>query len=316
MSYLAKAPAKIILVGEHAVVYGIPAIAVPVNTMSACARARHTPGTLTLSAADIGRTIVFGEQATDEATRQLSQLLTHIIERLGISDPRGEIDVSSSIPFSSGLGSSAAISTAILRAIAGLHDRHLAVDELNDIVFETETIFHGTPSGIDNTVVVYQSPVYFMKNRSIEKLAIRDEFHFLIADSGRPASTRDAVEHVRKLYQADRRATAEIFEDIRRIVDSAKSCLQSGHACRLGRLMVENHRLLQHLQVSSARIDALVEASLAARALGAKMSGGGMGGNMIALVNGPNHGDVKTALIKAGAVQVRHFVLRQCQESL
>ena len=316
MSYVATAPAKIILVGEHAVVYGIPAIAVPVNSMRACARIRRTRGSLAITAADIGRKVVYGEQAADEATRQLTLLLKHVVDRLDLSDPKGEIIVTSSIPIASGLGSSAAVSTAVARAIAYLHDRQLSLDKLNDIVFETETIYHGTPSGIDNTVVVYQSPIYFIKNRSIEKLKSRDEFHFLIADSGRPASTRDAVDHVRTLYHGDRHATVKIFEDICRIVDSAKSCLQNGHASCLGRLMVQNHRLLQQLQVSSARMDTLVEAALAAGALGAKMSGGGMGGNMIALVNSANHNDVKLALINAGAVEVRRFVLRQEQESL
>lgn len=316
MSFVATAPAKIILVGEHAVVYGIPAIAVPVNSMRACARIRHTQGALAVTATDIGRKVVYGEQDAEEVTDQLTRLLKHVVERLDLSDPRGEILVSSSIPFSSGLGSSAAVSTVVVRAIAYLHDRHLSVDELNEIVFETESIYHGTPSGIDNTVVVYQSPIYFIKNRAIEKLNPRDEFHFFIADSGCPASTRDAVDHVRTLYHGDRHAIVKIFEDICRIVDSAKSCLQNGQASSLGRLMLQNHLLLKQLQVSSARMDALVEAALAAGALGAKMSGGGMGGNMITLVDSSNHDDVKLALINAGAVEVRHFVLRQERESV
>ena len=201
MSFVATAPAKVILVGEHAVVYGIPAIAVPVTSLSACARATRTPRTLALTATDIGHTVVHGDTDADEAARPLLLMLNHIVERLHLADPVGEIAVSSTIPFSSGLGSSAAVSTAVVRAIACLHDLRLSPDELNAIVYETETIFHGTPSGIDNTVVVHQSPIYFVKNRPIEKLNPQGELHFLIADSGSPASTLAAVAHVRALYQ-------------------------------------------------------------------------------------------------------------------
>ena len=315
MSFVATAPAKVILVGEHAVVYGIPAIAVPVTSLSACARATRTPRTLALTATDIGHTVVYGDTDADEAARPLLLMLNHIVERLHLADPVGEIVVSSTIPFSSGLGSSAAVSTAVARAIACLHDLRLSPDELNAIVFETETIFHGTPSGIDNTVVVHQSPIYFVKNRPIEKLNPQGELHFLIADSGSSASTRAAVAHVRALFHSDRQATQATFDGICKIVESAKSCIQNGHAEELGRLMVQNHFLLKRLQVSSPKLDALVETALAAGALGAKMSGGGMGGNMIALVGNSSQNDVKRALINAGAVDVRHFVLRQEQTS-
>lgn len=314
MSLVATAPAKIILVGEHAVVYGIPAIAVPVNSLRACARVRHTQLALTLKANDIGRTIVYGEQNADKATCPLAPLLRFVVERLDLADPRGEIVVSSSIPVSSGLGSSAAVSSVIVRAIAFLHDRHLTIDELNRIILETESIYHGTPSGVDNAVVVHQSPIYFVKDRPIEKLNPQGEFHFLIADSGRPASTRNAVAHVRTLYHSDRHITESTFEDIRRIVNSAQACLYNGHVNRLGQLMNQNHLLLRRLQVSSDKLNALVEAARSAGALGAKLSGGGMGGNMIALVNGANQDDVKLALIKAGAVEVRHFILRREQD--
>ena len=118
-----------------------------------------------------------------------------------------------------------------------------------------------------------------------------------------------------RFTSSDRQATQAAFDGICKIVESAKSCIQNGHTEELGRLMVQNHFLLKRLQVSSPKLDALVETALAAGAWGAKMSGGGMGGNMIALVGNSSQNDVKRALINAGAVDVRHFVLRQEQTS-
>lgn len=311
MSFVATAPAKVILFGEHAVVYGIPAIAVPVDSLRARAHIKHTPQPLSLTSSDLGNTIVFGAAVHDETSRPLALLMQQVVKCLHLSDPRGEVFLESSIPISSGLGSSAAISSVVARAIAGLHDCQLSLDELNRLVFETERIYHGTPSGIDNTVVVFEKPICFVKGRKPVTLVPVGKYNFIIADSGCPASTRKAVDRVRSLYQRDKLATQEILEDIRRIVSSARSCLHSGNHQKLGSLMIQNHRLLERLCVSSPMLDSLVDAALGAGALGAKLSGGGMGGNMIALADQSQIEVVKQALLDAGAAKVRQFTLRQ-----
>ena len=310
MSFLATAPAKVILFGEHAVVYGIPAIAAPVDSLRACARIKHSHQPLSISGVDLGNTIVYSAADLDD-TRPLALLMRQVVKCLDLRNPAGEVFLESSIPVSSGLGSSAAISAVVTRAIAALHDCRLSLDDLNQLVYETETIFHGTPSGIDNTVVVYEKPVYFVKGRRLETLDPIGEFNFLVADSGCPASTREAVDHVRSLYHRDKHNTEQILEDIRQIVDTARSCLQRGRLQRLGSLMIQNHRFLQRLGVSSAALDKLVDTALVAGAFGAKLSGGGMGGNMIALVDQSQLEYVKQALLGAGAAEIRHFTLRK-----
>ena len=294
-----SAPGKIILLGEHAVVYGMPAIAVPVSTLRACAaiKAKNIP--LTIRSAD------FTAKA-DALPNPLESMRALTLDYLQIHHPRGEIVIRSDIPIARGLGSGAAVSAALGRAIAVLLGKDIPDDALNRLVFEVEKIHHGTPSGIDNTVVVYEKPVYFVKNQAIETLAIKQPLHILIADSEQASLTREAVAHVRQLYQRNPAQTRTILENIGLAAEQARICIRNGDHVRLGELMTENHRQLQRLNVSSPQLDRLVDSALVAGALGAKLSGGGLGGNMIALVKKSRLNAVRDALIKSGAASPVH----------
>ena len=294
------APGKIILLGEHAVVYGMPAIAVPVSTLRACAAitAKNIP--LTIRSADFAA-------SANALPNPLESMRALTLDYLQIPHPRGEIVIRSDIPIARGLGSGAAVSATLGRAIAVLLGKDIPDDALNRLVFEVEKIHHGTPSGIDNTVVVYEKPVYFVKNQAIETLAIKQQLHILIADSGQASLTREAVAHVRQLYYHRNPAqTRTILENIGLAAEQARVCIRNGDHVRLGELMTENHRQLQRLNVSSPQLDRLVDSALAAGALGAKLSGGGLGGNMIALVKKSRLNAVRDALIKSGAASPVH----------
>jgi mevalonate kinase len=294
-----SAPAKIILFGEHAVVYGQSALAVPVSSLRATAEAEFHHDKLTIIARDLDNKVIDfdGEDPLAESIR-----LT--LQKLNIAAPQAKITVQSNIPIASGLGSGAAITTVIVRALCELTQQTLSTEEINQLVYEVEKIHHGTPSGIDNTVVVYEQPIYFVRNHPIQPIENAFPLTLLIANTGISSLTKVAVGDVRKLLDHEPERIKTIIEKIGSIAQSARQAMQQGNISELGKLMFENHQLLQQLTVSSSELDNLVAAAKSAGALGAKLSGGGRGGNMIALVTDSTKAIVRQALLDAGAVQV------------
>src|SRR5690606_29176624 len=120
-----------------------------------------------------------------------------VLRALDAAPPSATIRIRSDIPIASGLGSGAAVSTALARALCALLERELDDAALNTLIYEVEKIHHGTPSGIDNTVIVYERPIYFMRGKPIQPVTIGAPFTLLIGDTGKSASTREAVAGVR-----------------------------------------------------------------------------------------------------------------------
>jgi mevalonate kinase len=296
------APAKIILYGEHAVVYDQPALAVPIFALQA--RAAIAPADrFTLIASDLDEKLPIN--IDDSTVSSALALMTRLVlNHFRAAPPPVQITVTSTIPLASGLGSGAAVSTAIGRAMAAALNRQIDHETLNTLVYEVERMHHGTPSGIDNTVIVYGQPVYFVRQQPIERFSVGQPLYLLVADTGLRAPTHVSVGEVRKLYEQDRANTGRIIETIGGLVKQARTALELGDLHRAGQLMDENHVLLQELTVSSDELDRLVDAAKASGALGAKLSGGGRGGNMIALVSPESSKVVAAALLSAGAVRV------------
>jgi mevalonate kinase len=176
------------------------------------------------------------------------------------------------------------------------------------LTYEVEKIHHGTPSGIDNTVVAYEKPVYFVRQppqNRIEPFEVKRPLSILVADTGVRSSTKIAVGDVRRHWQADPARFETLFDGCGRIADTARAAIEAGDMAHIGRLMTANQQLLQEMTVSSPELERLVAAALQAGALGAKLSGGGRGGNMIALVDGAvEETAVYEALVAAGAKSV------------
>jgi len=298
----AFAPGKVILFGEHAVVYGQPALAVPVTQVQAEARIDRifSPG-IRINAPNI----LLNEELEDLASSHpLAATVRNTLSVLEAGTLSGvSILVRSTIPVASGLGSGAAVSVAIIRALAKHLRRELTDEQVSALAFETEKLYHGTPSGIDNTVVTYAKPVYFVKGQPIEILQVNKPFAIVVGDTGIPASTKESVRDVRVQHhkQPDRYET--LFAAVGSITKTARQLIESGMPESFGPLMDENHALLRSMGVSSPELDHLVEAAREAGALGAKLSGGGRGGNMIALVQARKAGAVSRALKEAGAVK-------------
>lgn len=312
----ASASGKIILFGEHAVVYGRPAIAAPVSQIRATAviQPGATPG-VHLNAPDLGLANTLAHAPVDDplaATLRQFQQAANLPEL-----PDMTITITSQIPIASGLGSGAAITAAMLRALAQyLHQPHLLHPaSISALTYEVEKIYHGTPSGIDNTVVAYEQPVYFMRRHPenlVETFSAARPLHLLVADTGTPSSTRVVVEDVRHHWQADPARFEQIFTACGDIAAAARYAIEHGHLEKLGWLMADNHQWLQEMTVSNAELDRLVAEAQQAGALGAKLSGAGRGGNMIALVTPETETAVRQALIQAGA---RHVLATQISTS-
>ncbi|MEA3460168.1 MAG: mevalonate kinase [Chloroflexota bacterium] len=301
---IAYACGKVILFGEHAVVYGQPAIAVPLTQVRARATVEDAElgEGITIVAEDLGRIYKLGKSPPDDPLRVT---ILSTLRRLKLTPEQDlTVAISSTIPIARGLGSGAAVSTAIVRALAKHFDRQLALQAVSELVYETEKIHHSTPSGIDNTVIAYEAPIYFVKGRGMELLEIGRPFLLAIADTGVQSSTKEVVGDVRRAWKRERARYEEIFEEIGAIAEEGRRAIELGKIEAMGRLMDENHRLLREIGVSSLKLEGLVEAARQGGALGAKLSGAGRGGNMIALVTKETCGRVETMLRMAGAKNV------------
>lgn len=309
----ASAPGKAILFGEHAVVYGRPAIAVPVTDVKAeVTISPGEPGSgVWILAADLpapharsgGHRYRLRDAPPDDPLR--ASVALALATFLPGKPGRGEqpepdilVTITSTIPIARGLGSGAAVATAVMRAIARHYGQSPSPAEISPLVYEIEKLHHGTPSGIDNTVIAYQQPVFFVRGEGMKRLSVGTPLNLVIADTGVTSSTRQVVGDVRRRWEARTEYYEGLFDEIGALARLARSGIERGDPPAIGRLMDENHDLLVALGVSSPELDRLVEAARTAGALGAKMSGAGWGGNMLALAE-----DVERARLVADALR-------------
>ena len=311
-----SAPGKVILCGEHSVVYGRPAIAVPVTDLRAHARVVSAPkgSGLRIEAPDLRQSVRLGEikgahsgpYAGPSEHNPLVRTATLVLAHLGVPEPDAILIVQADLPIASGLGSGAATAAATARALGSALGYELSTEVVSEITYEVEKIHHGTPSGIDNTVIAWERPVYFVKGQPPESFSIGVPFDLLIANSGIASSTRGAIAEVRHRWQASPAYYDMIFNCIGAIARAARDAVEQGALQALGTLLNENHELLAKIGVSLPNLDAMVKAARSAGALGAKLTGAGQGGNIIALVEAPALATVRRALIATGATHVWH----------
>lgn len=326
----ASAPGKIILCGEHAVVYGRPAIALPLHEVRARATvepAKTTDG-FSFSAPDFGRTWFLDAKPDDP----LSQFAVEVLAALGVKHtPALHITITSAIPIASGMGSGAAVATALARALANHFGAKLTNEQISALVYENERRLHGTPSGIDNTVVAFERPLWFERGQEagggvqgsedketgnapmLQPLSVAAPFTLLIGDTGVRSATRLPVGYVRRRWRAKPARYEALFDQVGEIAHAIRAALAAGEIAALGPLLDRNHWLLQQIGVSSPELDHLVAAAKAAGALGAKLSGAGWGGVMLALATPETPERVAEALRAAGATQVLRTVVSATQ---
>jgi mevalonate kinase len=299
----ASAPGKAILFGEHAVVYQRPAIAVPVHQVRAKAVVMARPGApsgeVWIDAPDIGLNTRLDELPEQHPFRTLIQLLK---QAMGLPHlPALHLHITSTIPLAAGLGSGAAVSVAMLRSLSAFLGHPLADQQVCELSYEAEKYYHGTPSGIDNTVITYSQPILFTRGQPYQILPVGGQFTLIIADSGIQSSTAEMVQGVRQRYEQAVETYEARFDAMATLVEKARHAIQKAQLELLGQLMNTNHQLLQQIGVSTPQLDELVRVAGQAGALGAKLSGAGGGGNIIALAPQERVDSIQAALRQAGS---------------
>jgi mevalonate kinase len=299
-------PGKVILFGEHAVVYGSHAIAIPVNQVHSHAvitpAITAVPGYVDIIAPDIN--LHQDLQSLDD-NNPLAFAIRTTLQKLDVSkSPAFTIRITSDIPIASGMGSGASISCSIAKAVSTFLGKPFSTPEISEVAFEVEKLHHGTPSGVDNTVIAFNMPIVFKRGEIPIKLINRDKLHFVIADSGIKSFTSQVVGAVRLNWEQDKAHFDTQFQAIDQVVVNALDAFGSGDIRKIGSLMQENQRILQQVRVSNPSLDKLISAAINSGAYGAKLSGAGMGGNIIALVPDDLIGNIQTSLLQAGAVRI------------
>ncbi|MGA9534156.1 MAG: mevalonate kinase [Anaerolineales bacterium] len=296
----ASAPAKIILFGEHAVVYGRPAIAVPIEQRPAHVHVEDSdsPGIHIRSLAT-GDDFWLHEAEADQPLAQAVRLT--LAELPGTEKKSLDITIESDIPIAAGLGSGAAVSVALIRAVSRHLGAELTLMRQSDLAYQVEVLHHGTPSGIDNTVISYGQPVYFVRDSPPELLTVGAPIDLVVADSGTPSHTGPAVAGVRERWHADEDLYDGLFDRMGAIAELARKLIEDGRPLDLGPLMDQNHALLAEIGVSNDQLDKLVAAARSAGAAGAKLSGAGVGGNVVCLCSSERADTIRKSLLAAGA---------------
>ena len=293
---------KIILLGEHSVVYGRHAIAAPIPLhIRAEVKAQREHTDLMIPRWGV-------EMRLSEPERSVSSLhasITLIAERLGLADRGMRIDVFPHIPRANGLGASAALAVAVIRAMARCFEVEISEREISNLAFDCEKIAHGTPSGIDNTLATFGRPILFRKENALARAEIRDlttpaPIPVVIGLSGVATLTMQTVGSVRAAWEKNPARYESIFSQIDALALAGAQALKQGDIAELGELMNIDHGLLNALQVSSREIEELVEIARRNGALGAKLTGGGGGGAMIAIAEPERTQTIASAMRSAG----------------
>ena len=292
---MGTAAGKVILLGEHAVVYGRHAVALPIADAVTASVAESDKGS-SISIPQWGL-----KQAVTDTASGAAEAVQLIFSELAIDSGAYAIDVRSKLPRAMGLGSSAAVAVAIVRAFSRFLDLDLDDERVNSIAFACEKLAHGTPSGIDNSIATIGTPMLFsnLGSLKIDELALPETPPIVIALSSQPGLTLEQVAGVRSRRERRQAHYDAIFDQIDALSLSGAVALQGADYEELGSLMNICHGLLNAIEVSTPEIESMVSLARSAGANGAKVTGGGGGGSVVALCPG-TVSDVISAFAAAG----------------
>jgi len=289
---------KVVILGEHAVVYGRHAIAAPVP-MTIKALVEDCDEGIHLLIPRWGVEFQLAENPSER--HSFERPAGVMLDELGLSGRAMRIEVFPDVPRSMGLGGSAAMAVAIVRALDQHYRLGLSDEEVNRLAFEAEKLAHGNPSGIDNTLACYGKPLVFRSGNPplVEPLNIKTPIPMVVGMTGYEGLTAKTVGRVNAAWQQDRKLYERIFDQIDALVLRGVQAIQDEDLTTLGELMNVCHGMLNALQVSTPELEQLVDIAREHGALGAKLTGGGGGGSIIALCDG-NSDAVVNAIRAAG----------------
>jgi mevalonate kinase len=297
-----KGYAKVILFGEHFVVYGIPGIAAGIDKFVEVDAEKLKDS----------KDIVFDDKIFKEKVSMLEQpdhikcKLFHAMfdEELDVTKEGVKISITGNATPGTGMGYSAALNVAMARAMSAFSNSDWKDDKVNEVAYKGETISHGTPSGIDNSCATYGSLIWFEKDMKENKNKIRPfkcgkTLFLVIADTGIKHDTKEAVADVRKRKETNESEYKKYFADAKKIATTARKELQYGGIEQIGKLMNENQELLRKIGVSCKEAEEIIKIAEYENSIGAKVTGAGCGGNVIILCENENHQDKMIATLLA-----------------
>lgn len=301
-----NAHSKLILVGEHAVVHGQPAIAIPFPLIGVESSVEEIDGDIYLES-----TLYSGKlKDAPESLFGVVNTIEHTLDMLGLPHKNLLIHVESTIPPGKGLGSSASVAIAIIKSLFTYADQPYNDQKLLYLANIAETHAHGSPSGIDPLTVNAKSPVWFKKEETIDYIEPNGEFYFVVADSGREADTKTAIDAVSELFKKAPDTIQATMDRLGDITHQVRDALEASSKQVLGYLLNEAQKELVSLGVSDTGLNKLIQLALDEGALGAKLTGGGHGGCIIALAKNELHSKQITERLKnSGAHEVWPFAL-------
>ena len=277
---IGEASGKIIVMGEHAVVYDAYAIAFPFFATKTQVILKEGDNTL--------NSILYHgkfEQAPDHLHGFIA-LLDEMKNRYN-DERKYHVNINSTIPQQRGMGSSAAIANALIDAYVDYHEISMSEQEKFELSMFAETINHGKPSGIDSLTTKSNVPIYFKKGPVVESIKINLSGYLIVADSQIKGQTIEAVTHVASIM--DLESTKNAIDELNTLSKLSKHAIEHDQLQVLGDYMNRAHILLDELGVSHPTVNTMVKLATSAGAYGAKMTGGGKGGVMIAVAPSDYH---------------------------
>jgi mevalonate kinase len=268
---------KVILLGEHGVVYGHPALAAGLGV------GVHATARVSESHDDVIVARPWGVTATVGSEEPLALGLQAILDGMPSARPRVRVEVDVELPGGAGLGCSAAIGVAVTGALDALFSIERSAEERGDFSLRWERVFHGNPSGVDNAMAAVGGVALFRRGQPLQSVRVKKPLPLVIAHSGESSSTKEIVAMVARQREAETQRVDEAFGAIAALVNNAKLAVEAGDLKGLGQLLDLNQMLLAGLMLSTEKIEELCRVAREEGALGAKLTGAGAGGCMIAL---------------------------------
>jgi mevalonate kinase len=277
---------KVILFNEHFVVYGLPAIASAIASKTS-ALVKTQKGSGVELQDDRPETPGYKAEKFAEQKESLDKMLKFMQVDTGRN--HFKITLAGDLIAASGVGASAASCAAIARAFSDELGLHFSDERINEIAYEGEKGYHGTPSGIDNTAATYGGLIWFKReanSQRMERMKLRKPVEIVMGNTGITADTKSVVGGVKERREKEPEKYGRLFNEAAQLAEDAREQLESFNLGRIGAMMNRNHELLQQIGVSCNELDMLVNLSRDNGALGAKMTGTGRGGYMLALTPG------------------------------